>query len=122
MQKIRRHSHHLRSPIKRGLLSFALVAIVMLVGTIGIHHLERLSYLDAFYFMSMIATAQGPTTVPTTVAGKLFTALIAFVSVGSVVAALGFLFGPFFGRLWRLGVEKMEEEIEHLSRHEDKGR
>ena len=41
---------------------------------------------------------------------------MAFVSVGTVVAALGFLFGPFFGRLWRIGVERLEEEAELLER------
>jgi len=83
----------------------------MAIGTLGIHHFERLSYLDAFYFMAMIATAQGPAMVPSTTAGKLFTAIIAFVSVGCVVASLGFLFGPFFGQLWRVGVERVEHEL-----------
>ena len=112
--------HHLHSPVKRGLWSFALVAFVMLFGTAGIHHFEGLSYLDAFYFMSMIATAQGPAIAPTTPAGKFFTALMAFLSVGTVVASLGFLFGPFFGKLWRVGVDKMEEEVRRLSRHGEK--
>ena len=112
--------HHLHSPLRRGLSSFALVAAVMLVGTVGIHHLEGLSYLDAFYFMSMLATAQGPTIVPSTSGGKVFTALIAFISVGSVVAALGFLYGPFFGKLWRVGVEKMEEEVQRLTHSDHK--
>ena len=112
--------HPLHSPLRRGLASCALVAVVMLVGTLGIHHFEGVSYLDAFYFMSMIATAQGTATVPVTPAGKLFTALIAFVSVGSVVAALGFLFGPFFGKLWRVGVDRMEDEVRQLTHHDKK--
>ena len=109
--------HHLHSPVKRGLWSFSLVAIVMLIGTVGVHHFEGLSYLDAFYFMSMIATAQGPVTIPHTPAGKLFVSCMAFISVGTVVAALGFLFGPFFGKLWRIGVEKMEDELRQLTHH-----
>ncbi len=95
-------------------MSFVLVASVMLVGTVGMHHLEKLSYLDAFYFMSMIATAQGPALAPVTVAGKIFASLMAFVSVGSVVAALGFLFGPFFGKLCKVGFEKLEQELDLL--------
>ena len=77
------------------------------------HWLEGLSYLDAFYFITMIATAQGPTMTPVTVAGKLFVALMAYISVGAVVASLGFFFGPFFGQLWHLGVRWLEEET-HL--------
>jgi len=106
--------HHYRSPWKRGAYSFLLVAIVMMVGTFGMHAIEGLSYLDAFYFMSMIATAQGPIMTPATPSGKLFAAFMAFVSVGTVVAALGFLFGPFFGRLWHVGIDKVEEEVDVL--------
>ena len=111
--------HHYHSPVRRGLWSFVLVVSIMLVGIEGLHHLEGLSYLDAFYFMSMLATAQGPVTVPSTSAGKLFVAIMAFVSVGTVVAALGFLFGPFFGKLWKVGVEKMEEELRQLTHKDD---
>ena len=111
--------HHFHSPWKRAVWSFALVASIMVIGTVGIHHLEGMSYLDAFYFMSMIATAQGTATTPVTPAGKIFAAIIAFVSVGSVVAALGFLFGPFFGSLWHVGVHKMEDELHHLDHRKD---
>ena len=106
--------HHLHSPWRRAAYSTGLVASVLAVGTFGMHALERMSYLDAFYFMSMLATAQGPATIPATVAGKLFAAFMAFVSIGSVVTALGFLFGPFFGGLWKIGVEKFEEEMRLL--------
>jgi len=92
----------------------------MVVGTLGMHLIEKMSYLDAFYFMSLIATAQGPMVIPATPAGKLFTAFMAFISVGTVVASLGFLFGPFFGRLWRIGVERLEEEARLLELHKEK--
>lgn len=105
---INQFHHHLRSPLKRGIASLVLVAGVMTVGTIGFRLIEGLSWMDAFYFMSMIATAQGPTHEPATAAGKLFTSFMAFTSVGTVVAALGFLFGPFFGLLFRSGADKIE--------------
>ena len=114
-----KHRHHYHSLAKRAMFSFGLVATVMLIGTIGIRLFEGSSYLDAFYFMSMIATAQGPSVVPQTAAGKIFTAFMAFVSVGSVTAATGFLLGPFFGRLWRIGAIKMEEDLRKL-RHSGK--
>src|SRR3989338_2554093 len=106
--------HHYHSPIKRGLFSFLLISSVMTIGTIGIHFIEGMSLLDSFYFMSMVATAQGPTMVPTTVAGKIFTSLMAFLSVGIVVASIGFVFGPFLGQLWRVGVERVEHLEEEL--------
>ena len=92
----------------------------MIVGTVGVHVLEGLSYLDAFYFMSMIATAQGSNIAPVTAAGKIFASIMAFISVGFVVAALGFLFGPFFGQLWRIGVIHLEEELQRLREAKDK--
>ena len=87
---------------------------------VGLHLIERMSLLDAFYFMSMIATAQGPAVAPATPAGKLFTSLMAFISVGAVAASVGFLFGPFFGQLWHIGRERLEEEARLLSKHDEK--
>ena len=102
--------HHYHSPLKRGLYSLALVAAVLVVWTVGFHVIEGDSYVDAFYQISMIATAQGLSDVPPTAAGKIFAAAMAFISVGAVVAASGFLFGPFLGQLWRVGHERWEEE------------
>jgi len=103
--------HHYRSHWRRGAYALSLVSVIVAIGTVGMHHLEGMSYLDAFYFISMIATAQGTSTIPATVAGKLFAAFMAYVSVGSVVAALGFFFGPFFGQLWHAGVKWLEDEV-----------
>ena len=105
------YRHPLRSLRRRALLACLTVAAIIALGTIGMRVLEGMDYLDAFYFMSMIATAQGPPTAPLTAAGKVFAAFMAFVSVGTVVAALGFLFGPFLGELWHIGVRRFEERI-----------
>ena len=110
--------HHYHSPLHRGLYSLGLILSVTLVGTLGIHALEKFSYIDSFYFTSMIATGQGPapTVSPATPEGKIFTSFLAFVSTGAMIASLGFLFGPFLGKLWRVGVLKFEEELEHLKK------
>ena len=112
-----RHVHHYRSAVKRGIFSFVIVAAVMAVGTAGMHRIESMPWLKAFYFMSMIATAQGPAVTPQTDAGLLFASVMAFVSVGTVVAALGFIFGPFFGLLWRIGIDKFEGELHLLKKN-----
>lgn len=85
----------------------------MTIGTLGMHILENMPIIDAFYFMAMIATAQGSAYTPLTVSGKLFASFMAFVSVGTAIAAMGFLFGPFMGQLWHVGVIKLEEELQH---------
>ncbi len=116
-----KYHRHYHSAFKRGLFSFLLVVFILTIGTLGMHWIEGMSYLDAFYFMSMIATAQGPTTTPVTCAGKIFASLMAFLSVGFVVTALGFLLGPFLGTLWRIGVIHLEEDLHlHIKKKEQK--
>ena len=99
--------HHYRSFWKRGWHAFILVGTVMTIGTLVLRWLEHWSLLDSFYFMSMLATAQGAAVTPQTAAGKIFAAFFAFVSVGSVLTSLGFLFGPFLGQVWHF-------EVDHL--------
>jgi uncharacterized oligopeptide transporter (OPT) family protein len=96
--------------------SFALIAAVVLIGTLAMHFIEGWSYLDSFYFTSFIATGQGPPSnlQPASALGKVFSSLLAFVSVGTVITALLFLFGPFLGRVLKAGEEKLEEVEKEL--------
>ncbi len=98
--------------------SFLLIALVLVVGTLAMHSIKGWSYLDSLYFASMIATDQGPPASldPQSPLGKVFSAVLAFVSVGTVITALLFLFGPFFGRVLRVGVEKLEEVESEIER------
>jgi hypothetical protein len=91
--------------------SASLIAAVVAAGTVAMHAIEGWSYLDSFYFTSFIATGQGPPgdLLPSSSAGKLFSSILAFVSVGTVITALLFLFGPFLGRVLKAGEEKLEE-------------
>lgn len=105
----------------RAVYSFALIAAVVLAGTFVMHAIEGWTYLDSFYFTSFIATGQGPpgNLQPDSTLGKIFASLLAFISVGTVITALLFLFGPFLGRALRAGEEKLEEaarEIEEVER------
>ena len=103
----------------RAAYSLALIAAVEAAGTVAMHAIEGWSYLDSFYFTSFIATGQGPpgNLQPITSLGKVFSSLLAFVSVGTVITALLFLFGPFLGRVLKAGEETLEEvgrEVERL--------
>ena len=95
----------------RAAYSVALIAAIELIGTLAMHAIEGWSYLDSFYFTSFIATGQGPpgNLLPGSPLGKVFSSLLAFVSVGTVITALLFLFGPFLGRVLKVGEEKLEE-------------
>lgn len=99
-----------RPMLRRAAYSAALVVAVLLIGTAAFHYVEGYSYVNAFYFMSMLATAEGPTIAPVTVLGKLLASFFAFVSVGSVIFALAFLFGPFLGKVLRLEERKLSKD------------
>ena len=96
---------------RRAVYAIALILAVVAVGTVAMHAIEGWSYLDSFYFTSFIATGQGPPSnlQPDSSFGKVFASVLAFVSVGTVITALLFLFGPFLGRVLRAGEEKIEE-------------
>jgi uncharacterized oligopeptide transporter (OPT) family protein len=105
----------------RAIYSVALIAAVELIGTVAMHAIEGWSYLDSFYFTSFIATGQGPpgNLLPGSALGKVFSSFLAFISVGTVITALLFLFGPFLGRMLKAGEEKLEgieKEVENRER------
>jgi len=118
MTKQRIH-HHLKSPVRRGLYSLLILIVITTIGTVGMHHFEKMPYIDAFYFTSMIATAQGAAITPATVGGKIFAAVLAFISAGAAIACLGFLFGPFLGQLWHIGILRVEEDLHRRKSRED---
>ena len=99
--------------------SLLILAVIMVIGTEGMHYFEKMPYIDAFYFTSMIATAQGAAITPATVGGKIFASILAFISAGAAIACLGFLFGPFLGKLWHIGILRVEEDL-HLRKSREK--
>jgi len=110
---------------ERAVYSFLLIAGMVMIGTVSMHLIEGWSYLDSFYFTSFIATGQGPpgNLQPASPLGKVFSSVLAFVSVGTVITALLFLFGPFLGRLLKAGEEKLEEvekDVEELEKRRPK--
>ena len=84
----------------------------MTVGTVGIKLLAGWKWIDSFYFMAMLATAQGPSTSPPSFWAKIFAAVMAFVSVGTLITAVGVIFGPFLGYVFHKGVMFAEREFE----------
>jgi len=76
--------------------------------------LEGWDSVTSFYFMALLATAEGPALSPLTVAGKLFASLMAFVSIGAAISAITFTFGPLFGSVLKEGFAYIEKEEEKL--------
>jgi hypothetical protein len=99
---------------KRAFFSIVVLAIVMAIGTIGMMSLEGWDPVTSFYFMALLATAEGPALSPLTVAGKLFASLMAFVSIGAAISAITFTFGPLFGAVLKEGFAYVEKEEDKL--------
>src|SRR2546426_10646488 len=112
---ISRMIRHPLSPFKmRELFSILILAIVMAIGPIGMMLLEEWDPVTSFYFMALLATAEGPALSPLTVAGKLFASLMAFVSIGAAISAITFTFGPLFGSVVKEGFAYVEKEEDRL--------
>lgn len=114
---------HPLSPFrKRGLVGILILVLVLLVGTFGLMLIEGWGFVDAFYFMALIATAEGPAATPATSAGKIFAAFMAFISIGAAISAITFTFGPLFGAILRIGAryaEKEELKLKNRFEHKD---
>ena len=108
----RAHLRHVRR--RRAVYGLIGVLAVLAAGTLGLHFIEGASYVDSFYFESMLATGQGPPFPLATTTGKLFASAMAFISVGSVITTLIFTLGPVMGRLWREGLEWIELEARRV--------
>ncbi len=105
--------HHPLSPFtKRAFYAIVVLAIVMAVGTLGLRVIEGWGLVASFYFMALLATAEGPAATPATGVGKIFAAIMAFFSIGAAISAITFTFGPLFGSVLKEGVRYLEKEEE----------
>lgn len=76
--------------------------------------LEGWGFVASFYFMALLATAEGPAATPATDAGKIFASIMAFFSIGAAISAITFSFGPLFGTALKEGIRYVEREEERL--------
>ena len=107
--------HHPLSPFtKRAFYAIVVLAIVMAVGTVGLMVIEGWGLVASFYFMALLATAEGPSATPATDVGKIFAAIIAFFSIGAAISAITFTFGPLFGSVLKVGARYLEKEEDRL--------
>ena len=115
MQALKGAVHHLLSPFRRkALYAIVVLAIVMAVGTVGLMLIEGWGLVSSFYFMALLATAEGPAATPATDVGKIFAAIMAFFSIGAAISAITFAFGPLFGTALKEGIRYVEKEEERL--------
>jgi hypothetical protein len=99
-----------RNRTRRAFYSITAIILVLVLGTLGFHTIANLSYVDSFYFESMMAAGQGPPFTLVSDAAKIFASIMGFVSLGAVATTIIFTLGPILADLWREGVERVEEE------------
>ncbi len=78
-------------------LTATLVSLVM--GVLGYHYFESLSWLDALLNASMILRGMGPVDTLHTFGGKLFASFYALYSGFFLIACGGVLLAPLFHRM-----------------------
>ena len=100
------HRHHPLLPrekfIQRTLrytaLSIGIIAVSLVIGVLGYHSLEGLSWIDALVNASMLLGGMGPVSPLHTTAGKIFASFYALFSGMVLLVAVGVLIAPIFHR------------------------
>ena len=87
-----------RRLMRNGLIGLTLLAISLVIGILGYHFLEDLSWLDSFLNASMILGGMGPVNPVKTNAGKIFASFYALYSGVVLLASVGVLAAPIFHR------------------------
>jgi hypothetical protein len=92
-----RHKY-IRRVTKYGLFALGIILFSLLIGILGYHILEGLSWIDSLLNASMILGGMGPVDELHTNAGKIFASGYAIFSGVVFLAAAGVLFAPVFHR------------------------
>src|SRR6266542_6655031 len=82
------------SSITSGIILFSLV-----IGILGYHYFESLSWIDSLLNASMILGGMGPVNALQTNAGKIFASFYALYSGIILLASVGVLAAPVFHRV-----------------------
>ena len=84
--------------IKYALLSISLILISLVIGMIGYHTFERLSWVDAFLNSAMLMGGMGPVSILQTTTGKLFAGVYALYCGMVLLIAVAIFAAPIFHR------------------------
>jgi hypothetical protein len=93
------------------LLGLGLVAFSLLIGMIGYHYYEKMSWIDAFVNAAMILSGMGPLLPLNTYGGKLFAGLYAIYCGIALISVAGIVFAPVYHRfLHRFHLENTKRD------------
>jgi hypothetical protein len=94
--------------LRYGLVTAGIILSSLVVGMLGYHYLESLSWIDSLLNASMILGGMGAVNTLQTSAGKIFASLYALYSGIILLASVGILVTPVFHRFmhrFHLGLE-----------------
>ncbi|MBI5863757.1 MAG: hypothetical protein HZB38_04470, partial [Planctomycetes bacterium] len=84
--------------IRTGLIAMIVVVPSWMLGTLGFHWIEELSWTDSLLNSAMLLSGMGPLDRPTTAAGKLFASFYAMFAGIVFLTVAAVLFAPVFHR------------------------
>lgn len=105
---------------RRLVVAAGFVAIMIVVGAVGFHTIEGLSWLDSFYTAAQTVTTVGyGDLAPQTRGGRLFAILLMLVGVGTVLYALSVIAQAVMQSqmVEAFGLRRKRREMENLSGH-----
>ncbi|MEK6642601.1 MAG: hypothetical protein AABZ08_01730 [Planctomycetota bacterium] len=85
--------------VRSGALAVVIVGAALLMGVLGYHGFEGLSWIDSLLNASMILGGMGPVDVLHTQKGKLFASAYALFSAVVLLTVAALLFAPVAHRL-----------------------
>jgi hypothetical protein len=97
-QKLLPREKFLLRVAKYGLISIGLIIFSLIVGMIGYHGFEGLSWVDAFLNSAMLMGGMGPVSALQTNAGKIFAGIYALYCGMVLLIAVAIFAAPIFHR------------------------
>lgn len=89
------------------LIGLFIIIFFLLVGMLGYHHYEKMSWIDAYVNAAMILSGMGPLTPLNTNAGKIFAGTYALFSGILFLVIMAIIFAPVIHRFFhRLHLEQ----------------
>jgi len=92
------------------LFCLVLIALSVLIGTIGYKYFGQLSWLDSFYMSCMILTGMGPVAEMKTTTSKLFSSFYALYSGVAFLSVTAVFFAPIIHRILHILQVEVDED------------
>lgn len=87
--------------LRNSLIGLSLIAAALLIGMVGYHVFEQMTWIDAFLNASMILSGMGPATTLATSGGKVFAGLYALFSGLAFIAIVVIMLSPVIHKFFR---------------------